>query len=99
MSSLAQIKVHNGFIEEAVQIFGQIHRTSAQGEPIFGKQLRCSGCHISGGPIMKELTEPHDSWWRTTRPLPLGARKPEKIASPNLKLKKALQTLFVTLGK
>jgi len=36
-------------------------------------RLRCSGCHMNGGPVMKELTEPHDSWWTTPRPLDLGA--------------------------
>src|SRR5581483_9666355 len=28
-------------------------------------RLRCSGCHMNGGPIMKELAAPHDSWWTT----------------------------------
>ncbi len=37
--------------------------------PQFGKRLRCSGCHISGGPIMKELTYPHNDWWTKARPL------------------------------
>ena len=36
-------------------------------------RLRCSGCHMNGGPIMKELAAPHDSWWTTQRPLDLGA--------------------------
>lgn len=37
--------------------------------PQFGQRLRCSGCHISGGPIMKELTFPHNDWWTKSRPL------------------------------
>jgi hypothetical protein len=46
--------------------------------PITGGQatmprLRCSGCHMNGGPIMKELKPPHDSWWTAERPLNLGA--------------------------
>jgi hypothetical protein len=36
-------------------------------------RLRCSGCHVNGGPIMKELKAPHDSWWTAARPLDLGA--------------------------
>jgi hypothetical protein len=40
-----------------------------------GARLRCSGCHMNGGPIMKELKFPHDSWWREERPLPLGAMR------------------------
>lgn len=40
-----------------------------------GPRLRCSGCHMNGGPIMKELEFPHDSWWRKERPLDLGAMR------------------------
>jgi len=35
----------------------------------FGQRLRCSGCHTSGGPIMKELAFPHNDWWIQSRPL------------------------------
>ncbi len=42
----------------------------------FGNRLRCSGCHIAGGPIMKELDTPNDSWWTENRPLTLGERNP-----------------------
>jgi hypothetical protein len=38
-------------------------------------RLRCSGCHMNGGPIMKELAAPHDSWWTRARPLSLGAMR------------------------
>lgn len=38
-------------------------------------RLRCSGCHMNGGPIMKELAAPHDSWWTSKRPLSLGAMR------------------------
>lgn len=38
-------------------------------------RLRCSGCHMNGGPVMKELKSPHDSWWRTSRPLEFGAMR------------------------
>lgn len=40
-----------------------------------GARLRCSGCHMNGGPIMKELKFPHDSWWRDERRLRLGAMR------------------------
>lgn len=40
-----------------------------------GPRLRCSGCHMNGGPIMKELAFPHDSWWRDARPLTFGAMR------------------------
>lgn len=38
-----------------------------------GARLRCSGCHMNGGPVMKELKFPHDMWWRKERPLLLGS--------------------------
>ena len=55
----------------------KLHRKRSASEPIFGSKLRCSGCHVSGGPIMKELSEPHDSWWRKERPLPFAGRVPD----------------------
>lgn len=53
-----------------------LHLPRAPGEPAFGARLRCSGCHIGGGPIMKELAPPHNAWWTAARPLPLGGRRP-----------------------
>jgi hypothetical protein len=61
-----------------------LHRNSSSSQPIFMgpldangnatmPRLRCSGCHMNGGPIMKELKSPHDSWWTKERPLALGA--------------------------
>lgn len=46
--------------------------------PKFGSTLRCSGCHISGGPIMKEMATPHNDWWTSTRPLVFT---PNKLSS------------------
>jgi hypothetical protein len=40
--------------------------------PQFGKRLRCSGCHTLGGPIMKELSPPHNDWWTDEHKLSLG---------------------------
>lgn len=37
--------------------------------PKFGSTLRCSACHTSGGPIMKEMALPHNDWWTASRPL------------------------------
>lgn len=64
-------------------------RNTDPGQPVFGHapatnpgrwggtntafKLRCSGCHMDGGPIMKELVAPHDSWWRQDRPLNFGS--------------------------
>lgn len=41
----------------------------------YGEGLRCAGCHTLGGPVMKELEGPHNDWWRTERPLPLGGAR------------------------
>lgn len=49
-----------------------VNRNTDPTKPLFGSTLRCSGCHMNGGPLMKELAFPHDSWWRKDRPLPLG---------------------------
>lgn len=54
-----------------------LHLTASAQQPIFGNKLRCSGCHIAGGPIMKELAAPNDSWWRKERPLPFGGHNPD----------------------
>lgn len=45
--------------------------------PKFGSRLRCSACHNSGGPIMKELQEPHNDWWTKKRELDFAGRKPD----------------------
>jgi hypothetical protein len=54
----------------------KIYRGSPGGPPKFGTTLRCSGCHSSGGPIMKDLALPHNDWWTASRPLPLGTNAP-----------------------
>jgi hypothetical protein len=41
--------------------------------PKFGSTLRCSACHTSGGPIMKEMAAPHNDWWTASRPLTFGS--------------------------
>ncbi len=53
-----------------------LHRQPNPSNPQFGARLRCSGCHIAGGPIMKELATPHNDW-DTARHLPLDNMKPD----------------------
>jgi hypothetical protein len=53
-----------------------LHRQPDPTRPQFGRRLRCSGCHIAGGPIMKELALPHNDW-DTARHLPLENMKPD----------------------
>ena len=52
-----------------------LHRDRAAGRPPFGNGLRCAGCHVNGGPIMKELAPPQNDWWTKARPLPRGGRE------------------------
>lgn len=52
-----------------------LHRQEDPANPQFGNRLRCSGCHSAGGPIMKELSAPHNDWWEPIRQLDFGGRK------------------------
>ncbi|MFN0124230.1 MAG: hypothetical protein ACKV2V_27335 [Blastocatellia bacterium] len=58
-----------------------LHRPPTPGSPQFGKRLRCSGCHLAGGPIMKEMALPHNDWWMQERTLPFGGAKPDATLS------------------
>lgn len=53
-----------------------LHRQVNPSRPQFGSRLRCSGCHVAGGPIMKELAQPHNDW-DTARHLSLDNMKPD----------------------
>ncbi|MCA9507890.1 MAG: hypothetical protein KC505_05665, partial [Myxococcales bacterium] len=35
----------------------------------FGIRMRCSACHNSGGPIMKEIDAPYNDWWTEKKQL------------------------------
>lgn len=50
----------------------------------FGGRLRCSGCHASGGPIMKEIAAPHNDWWTKPRPLVFGPNQPDAEVTETL---------------
>ena len=54
-----------------------LHRQPGLGKPRFGTNLRCSGCHTAGGPILKELAPPHNDWWSKQRLLDFGNLKPD----------------------
>lgn len=75
----AGVWFYRGDSIDIVKDITNLQRNYAPGQLQFGDaalggaRLRCSGCHMNGGPIMKELAAPHDSWWREERPLPLGS--------------------------
>ena len=54
-----------------------LHRQRPASENPFGPRLRCSGCHVNGGPLQKELVAPHNDWFVQGRRLPLGSLKPD----------------------
>ncbi|MCW8408392.1 hypothetical protein OQJ13_05345 [Legionella sp. PATHC035] len=54
-----------------------LHRQPDPKHPQFGNRLRCSGCHGAGGPIMKELIQPHNDWWEPMRQLDFGGHHPD----------------------
>lgn len=71
----------------------KLHLTKSPSEAIFGNNLRCSGCHIAGGPIMKEFAGPHDSWWMKERVLPLGGRTPDAEMNDVMKSLQSADTI------
>lgn len=54
-----------------------LYRRVPRDQAKFGNRMRCSACHNSGGPIMKELSPPHNDWWASSNPLPLGPNRPD----------------------
>jgi hypothetical protein len=76
---------YRGDSNDILADIANLDRNYDPGQPIFmgpitaGQatmpRLRCSGCHMNGGPIMKELKSPHDSWQTNERPLNLGAMR------------------------
>jgi hypothetical protein len=40
-----------------------------------GSGVHCAGCHILGGPVLKEIDPPHNDWFTAGSKLPLGALK------------------------
>lgn len=54
-----------------------LYRINPEGENHFGNRMRCSACHNSGGPILKEMNSPHNDWWTNNRPLILAPNKPD----------------------
>ena len=54
-----------------------LHRDRKPSESAFGGRLRCSGCHVNGGLLQKELVLPHNDWFLRNRQLPLGQLQPD----------------------
>ena len=61
-----------------------LHRQRNASEKAFGTRLRCSGCHVNGGLLQKELAPPHNDWFVKNRPLPMGALRPDAFVKGKL---------------
>lgn len=61
-----------------------LHRQRNASASPFGGRLRCSGCHVNGGLLQKELARPHNDWFVKDRKLPLGALKPDAFVQGKL---------------
>jgi hypothetical protein len=61
-----------------------LHRQRDASIKPFGTRLRCSGCHINGGLLQKELALPHNDWFTRDRQLPLGTLKPDSFVKGKL---------------
>jgi len=46
-----------------------LHRQRPASAGPFGARLRCSGCHVNGGLLQKELAAPHNDWFVRERPM------------------------------
>lgn len=54
-----------------------LYRQRTTGQRPFRERLRCSGCHVNGGLLQKELASPHNDWWMKSRKLPPGNLTPD----------------------
>ena len=69
---------YRGDSEDILKDVEPLHRGSA--DPFRSPpKLRCSGCHINGGLLQKELAAPHNDWFVRDRPLTSNFGKDEFI--------------------
>ena len=83
-TSTAGTWFYRGDSKDAIQDNINLHLQKDPSNPKFGRTMRCSACHTSGGPIMKEIELPHNDWWTTKRILPFGQNKPTKQVEEEL---------------
>src|SRR5262249_10081125 len=76
--------VYRGDSKKILDDIRGLHRQRAASAKPFGPQLRCSGCHVNGGLVQKELAPPHNDWFVRERPLPLGNLKPDAFVQGRL---------------
>jgi len=67
---------YRGDSKDVIEDNLNLHLQSNPEKPSFGNKMRCSACHTSGGPIMKELEAPFNDWWTVKRKLLFASNKP-----------------------
>jgi hypothetical protein len=76
---------YRGDSKEILDDVRLLHRQRSASTGPFGSRLRCSRCHVNGGPIQKELAPPHNDWFTRDRPLPpLRALTPDGFVAGRL---------------
>ena len=76
--------VYRGDSKSILDDIQLLHRKRAASADIFGDRLRCSGCHVNGGLVQKELAPPHNDWFVRERPLLLDKLKPDAFVQSRL---------------
>jgi hypothetical protein len=76
--------IYRGDSRDILDDIESLHRVRPAGAGPFGTKLRCSGCHLNGGLIQKELAPPHNDWFTRARPLPIGGLRPDAFVAAKL---------------
>jgi hypothetical protein len=76
--------IYQGDSKDILDDVELLHRQRSASVPPFGERLRCSGCHVNGGFLQKELTSPHNDWFVHDRQLPLGRLMPDAFLKEKL---------------
>lgn len=76
---------YRGDSKDILEDIQLLHRErNASANPFGSPRLRCSGCHVNGGLLQKELAAPHNDWFLRARNLPLGSLKPDPFVKGKL---------------
>jgi hypothetical protein len=75
---------YRGDSEDILDDIQRLHRQRSASAKPFGTKLRCSGCHVNGGLLQKELAPPHNDWFVQDRRLPLGTLTPDAFVKGKL---------------
>lgn len=76
--------VYRGDSKSILDDVERLHRQRNASAREFKEVLRCSGCHINGGLLQKELAPPHNDWFVQDHQLPPGKLKPDSFVQGRL---------------